>query len=99
MGEIPDNAPLAVALPGGERICLVRCNGQLAALRDECPHRGMPLSAGQVLPDGTIECAWHGARFDCLTGAVRGGPAEDDATVHPVRVRDGRVLVAAIEST
>ena len=97
-GEMPDNTPLAVALPGGARVCLVRYNGQFAALRDECPHQGMPLSAGQVFPDGTIECPWHGARFDCLTGALRGGPAEDDATVYPVRVEHGRVLVADIES-
>ncbi len=35
------------------------------ALRDICPHRGMPLSAGHF--DGReIECCYHGWRFDTL---------------------------------
>ncbi|MGH9709276.1 MAG: Rieske 2Fe-2S domain-containing protein, partial [Candidatus Acidiferrales bacterium] len=37
------------------------------ALRDVCPHRGMPLSCGQS--DGeTVECSYHGWRFDARTG-------------------------------
>ena len=33
------------------------------ALRDPCPHRGMPLSAGRF--DGReVECCYHGWRFD-----------------------------------
>ncbi|HTV46026.1 MAG TPA: aromatic ring-hydroxylating dioxygenase subunit alpha [Stellaceae bacterium] len=36
--------------------------GAVFALRDLCPHRGMPLSAGQF--DGReIECCYHGWRF------------------------------------
>jgi phenylpropionate dioxygenase-like ring-hydroxylating dioxygenase large terminal subunit len=37
--------------------------GQPFALRDICPHRGMPLNAGHF--DGhQIECCYHGWRFD-----------------------------------
>jgi len=37
------------------------------ALRDACPHRGMPLSFG--LFDGEqIECSYHGWRFEAHTG-------------------------------
>ena len=37
-------------------------SGAVFALRDICPHRGMPLSAGQF--DGReIECCYHGWRF------------------------------------
>src|SRR5438309_7355427 len=37
------------------------------ALRDACPHRGMPLSFG--LFDGEqVECSYHGWRFDAHTG-------------------------------
>src|SRR5207302_3897508 len=36
--------------------------GAVFALRDICPHRGMPLSAGHF--DGReIECCYHGWRF------------------------------------
>ena len=37
--------------------------GTLFALRDICPHRGVPLSAGRVQSDGTVECAYHGWRY------------------------------------
>jgi phenylpropionate dioxygenase-like ring-hydroxylating dioxygenase large terminal subunit len=39
------------------------------ALRDICPHRGMPLSAGRF--DGhEIECCYHGWRFDSGGGCT-----------------------------
>ncbi len=37
-------------------------DGEAFALRDLCPHRGVPLSKGQMI-DGTIECPYHGWRF------------------------------------
>lgn len=47
----------------GEPIVLGRADdGTVFALRDICPHRGMPLSAGAF--DGReIECCYHGWRF------------------------------------
>ena len=37
--------------------------GRVAAMRDICPHRGMPLSFGHF--DGErVECAYHGWQFD-----------------------------------
>jgi len=38
-------------------------DGKIFALRDICPHRAAPLSAGKVLDDGTVECPYHGWRF------------------------------------
>ena len=38
-------------------------DGRVAALYDRCPHRGVPLSQGQVLSHA-IECAYHGFQFD-----------------------------------
>ncbi len=39
-------------------------NGAVGALLDRCPHRNVPLSMGQVAKDGTLECGYHGWRFD-----------------------------------
>lgn len=91
--DIPDGGTLSVTLANGERVCLIRRGQQISALHDECTHQGMPLSAGEVLPDGTIECPWHGARFDCVTGALRRGPAEEDVATYVVRVEGDSVLV------
>ena len=42
-------------------------NGRAFALRDACPHRGMPLSCGQF--DGEqVECSYHGWRFEAHSG-------------------------------
>lgn len=97
VSDIPESGALGVRLPGRIDVCLVRWGDSVSALLDECTHQAMPLSAGEVLPDGTIECAWHGARFDCQSGAVRRGPAEDDVRTFEVRVELGRVLVRARE--
>ncbi|MEN0058375.1 MAG: aromatic ring-hydroxylating dioxygenase subunit alpha [Bdellovibrio sp.] len=37
--------------------------GKVSAVRDICPHRGIPLSYGRVIED-TIECPYHGWKFD-----------------------------------
>ena len=45
-------------------------NGRSFALRDACPHRGMPLSCGRF--DGEqVECSYHGWKFDALGGQCR----------------------------
>ena len=41
--------------------------GKAFAMRDSCPHRGIPLSYGRF--DGTtVECSYHGWRFDACSG-------------------------------
>src|SRR6478609_8158245 len=45
-------------------------NGKPFALRDACPHRGMPLSCGQF-DGGQVECSYHGWRFDAHSGQCR----------------------------
>lgn len=49
----------------GQSILLGRDKeGEVFALRDICPHRGIPLSHGKF--DGAeIECCYHGWRFNC----------------------------------
>src|SRR6266581_4350213 len=42
-------------------------DGRAFAMRDSCPHRGMPLSYGHF--DGkNLECSYHGWRFDACSG-------------------------------
>ena len=48
--------------------------GRAFALRDACPHRGMPLSCGSF--DGQlVECSYHGWKFDAHTGQCREIPS------------------------
>jgi phenylpropionate dioxygenase-like ring-hydroxylating dioxygenase large terminal subunit len=70
----------------GEPILLARgADGRAFALRDICPHRAVPLSAGrQATTDGrvTVECPYHGWRFGAdgacalIPSLVEGQPYE-----------------------
>jgi phenylpropionate dioxygenase-like ring-hydroxylating dioxygenase large terminal subunit len=42
-------------------------DGRAFAMRDSCPHRGIPLSCGRF--DGkTLECSYHGWKFEACSG-------------------------------
>jgi len=56
-------APLAVQLLGRDLVLWRDARGGVHAATDRCPHRGAALSMGRVHGD-TLECAYHGWRFD-----------------------------------
>lgn len=93
--EVAEGYPLAVTLPDGAAVCLVRHGDAVYAVEDRCPHRDFPLSGGDVVAPGVLECPWHGARFDVRTGGCLAGPATDAIATWPVTVADGRVYVGA----
>jgi phenylpropionate dioxygenase-like ring-hydroxylating dioxygenase large terminal subunit len=75
-----------------------KADGALFAMRDLCPHRGIPLSAGWF--DGeTVQCKYHGWRFEPCSGRCEEIPSltsHDDleptkifANAFPVVERDG----------
>ena len=91
--QVPDEGTLAVARSDGLRICLIKSRGRISAVADNCTHQDFEMNLGDVLPDGTIQCAWHGARFDCSTGAVKQGPALFPLPVYEVRIENDQILV------
>lgn len=93
--DLPEGALLGVTTAAGDPVCLMRVNGNISAVHDCCTHAEFLLSDGVVHRDGTIECVWHGARFDCCTGAVTKGPAVDPVPMYDVRVEDGKILVGS----
>jgi vanillate O-demethylase monooxygenase subunit len=88
--------------PLGRTICSERIvfyrgvEGQVHALEDYCPHRGAPLSLGQVC-EGKLVCGYHGLEMGCDGKAVHmpgqrvgGFPAIKS---YPVLERDGFIWV------
>lgn len=92
LADLAHGALLGVAVDG-RRVCLARLDGEITAFDDACPHAAFPLSDGDLLPDGSVRCAWHGARFDPRTGAVLQGPACAPVASFPVLVIDDVVHV------
>ena len=76
-----DLEPLQLAratMPNGTALCVGRHGERFFAVKDYCPHAEFPLSEGTLYANGELECCWHGARFDCLSGKALRGPAEED---------------------
>jgi 3-phenylpropionate/trans-cinnamate dioxygenase ferredoxin subunit len=96
VGDVPEGKLLGVKLPDGTRICVFSQRGSIGAVSGTCTHAEYPMDLGTLRADGTIECGWHGARFDCHTGAVCRPPATDPLPVYQVRVESGRVLVGPL---
>lgn len=94
LADLSGDALVAVRLADGTPVCLVRVDDTVHAVHDCCTHQAFPMSAGELLADGSLECAWHGARFDPATGEPRRGPACESLRVYRVLVADGIVHVA-----
>jgi phenylpropionate dioxygenase-like ring-hydroxylating dioxygenase large terminal subunit len=69
--------PVRVFLLGWPFVLARLGSGVVAALEDRCPHRGVPLSEGQVIPLG-LSCRYHGWTFD-QTGRCTLMPGTEDA--------------------
>jgi len=87
----------------GEPVLLGRNHaGEIFALRDICPHRGVPLSAGRIKADNSVECPYHGWRFrkdgvcSAIPSLVAGQDFEPEkikVRTYPVREQDGLIWV------
>src|SRR3974390_1076803 len=72
----------------GEPVVIGRTQaGQAFALRDICPPRGVPLSAGRVTEANSVECPYHGWTFrtDGFCSAIPS--LVDGKDVDPTRIR------------
>jgi phenylpropionate dioxygenase-like ring-hydroxylating dioxygenase large terminal subunit len=83
--------PLAVLLLDEPLVLFRGRDGEVAALVDRCPHRNVPLSLGRVQADGSLQCAYHGWRFDgsgrcCDVPGLLGG-ADPQAVSRRVETR------------
>src|SRR5262245_13647080 len=86
----------------GEQIMFYREGKRVYAFRDQCPHRGIPLSVGRQEFPGTWTCRYHGWTFELGTGelkaALTDGPdspvcGKVSVRSYPVEERAGMVWV------
>ncbi len=99
--EHPDHGDIAVGISNGEPF----------AVSNRCRHLLASLGEGSVAEDGTLECPWHGARYDVHTGLMTRGPqgafkpvsgvirqttGRVALTTYPVELRDGAIWLSPV---
>lgn len=94
--QVPAGTALGVELPDGTKVCLANSDGEIYAIQDRCTHADFPLSNGTVHGGATIECAWHGARYNMATGRPIRLPAIKPVRTFEVKV-DGNDILLAVE--
>lgn len=95
--DLPPDEPVAVEIESedGERLALalIRRGDEVFAVRDQCPHRGVPFSEmGLVDEEGHLICSWHYWSFDLADGRHTEEPSIR-LSCYRVRVVDGAVEV------
>ncbi len=93
LDELPPGASKRV-YNGADAIALFNVDGTFYAVSDRCSHGRASLSEGSVDGDGcTLNCPWHGGRFDIKTGEPCGGPVRVPIKTYRVKVEGKRILV------
>lgn len=86
---------------GVRSVCLVRFQGQLAAMDNHCPHQRGPLGEGSIERGKDdkcwIRCPWHGWDFDPLTGKPPGGHDDAGQELFEVEEREDGIYVGLRE--
>ncbi len=88
--EVKEGLPVRVEA-FGRALAVVRHDGCVYAIDDTCPHRGGPLSKGE-LEDGHLLCPLHGWAFDLKTGHMMGNPAVS-VSCYKTEERDEQVVL------
>lgn len=85
--QVQPGRPLAMRVLGRDLVVWRDGGGRLKCVDDLCPHRGAPLSRGEVI-DGNLACRYHGVVVDG-NGVVVRVPAMPDCPI------EGRKPVAS----
>jgi nitrite reductase (NADH) small subunit len=89
--DIPPGSAKLVEVEG-KRLAVFNVDGRFHAIDDTCPHRGGPLSEGE-LEGEVVTCPWHRSTFNVTNGAVLSGPARAGVSHYAVQHSGGELSV------
>lgn len=69
---------------------------QVFAIRNECPHKGGPLSEG-IVHGTSVTCPLHNWKIDLASGKAL-GPDDGCTNVFPAKIENGQVFVDFLNS-
>ncbi|HEV2915239.1 MAG TPA: non-heme iron oxygenase ferredoxin subunit [Pyrinomonadaceae bacterium] len=90
--DVPEGRGATVELKDGTELALYHIEGEFHAIENFCPHKGAPLADGHLCGH-TVECDWHGWRFDVRTGQCLNRPHSPVET-YEVLIEDGWIKIA-----
>jgi 3-phenylpropionate/trans-cinnamate dioxygenase ferredoxin subunit len=91
-GELASGEMRLVEGPGGVKIGVFNCGGELYAIEDRCSHDEGPLAEGSFdAATRTVECPRHGSLFDLTSGRPKTLPAYQPVATYPVTIEDDTV--------
>ena len=88
--DVPAGRSATVELLDGAELAIFNINGEFHAIENFCPHRGAPLADGNLCGH-TVECDWHGWRFDVRTGECLTGSGAVET--YEVVIEDGWIKI------
>jgi nitrite reductase (NADH) small subunit len=92
--DVPRRGARRVSTPRGDIAIFRTGDGEVFALRDQCPHKRGPLSQG-IVHGRTVTCPLHAWNIDLATGEPTGADAGKGCTpTVALRVENGRLLLA-----
>ncbi len=89
--DVPPGRGATVELIDGKELALYNIAGEFYAIENFCPHKGAPLADGNLCGH-TVECDWHGWRFDVRTGQCLTTPSGDIERFDVV-IEDGQIKI------
>jgi nitrite reductase (NADH) small subunit len=92
--DVPRRGARRVSTPRGDIAIFRTGDGELFALRDQCPHKHGPLSQG-IVHGRTVTCPLHAWNIELATGGPTGADAGKGCTpTVALRVENGRLCRA-----
>jgi nitrite reductase (NADH) small subunit len=92
LDDIPRQGARVVKTAQGDIAVFRTLDDEVFALRDQCPHKGGPLSQG-IVSGKRVACPLHDWKIALDTGLAV-APDEGCAARYPVRVSEGRVSLS-----
>ncbi|HYO92190.1 MAG TPA: Rieske 2Fe-2S domain-containing protein [Pyrinomonadaceae bacterium] len=88
--DVPDGRGATVELLDGTELALYNVGGEFFAIENFCPHKGAPLADGHLCGP-SVQCDWHGWRFDLRTGQCLSNASRVEA--YEVVIEDGQIKI------
>jgi nitrite reductase/ring-hydroxylating ferredoxin subunit len=90
--EVGPGSVKRIEVDGLPPLAVYNLGGRFYVTDDTCTHGKASLAEGTV--DGTtIECPWHGGRFDIATGQPVCLPAAEPISTYPVTVVEDEICI------